>query len=95
MLNSPIFNYFCLAGNFSGGQDTCLGDSGGGLYIIDNSLSVPRRMVIGITSFGTGCGRSMLPGIYTRVSYHLDFIRLVLLNFKLYLSKILKKYQFN
>lgn len=54
------------AGNFSGGQDTCLGDSGGGLYIIDNSLSVSRRMVIGITSFGTGCGRSMLPGIYTR-----------------------------
>jgi secreted trypsin-like serine protease len=78
-----LLNYFCLAGTVSGGQDTCLGDSGGGLYIIDNSSSVPRRMVIGITSFGTGCGRSMLPGIYTRVSYHLDFIRLVLFNFNI------------
>jgi len=28
----------------------------------------------GITSFGYGCGETMIPGMYTRVSYYMDWI---------------------
>lgn len=40
-----------------GGKDTCAGDSGGPLVLDD--------LLIGITSFGRGCGR--FPGVYARV----------------------------
>ncbi len=50
------------AGLTSGGVDTCSGDSGGPLF----SLS-PRRL-IGITSWGQGCGLPKKYGVYTRVS---------------------------
>ena len=50
---------FC-AGNLAGGVDSCAGDSGGPLR--DGS-----GLVVGITSWGVGCGRRGLPGVYTRV----------------------------
>ena len=57
------------------GQDTCQGDSGGGLYVRDASSSELRRWVAaGIVSYGKGCAGEKLPGIYTRVSYYLDWI---------------------
>ncbi len=62
------------AGNYSGGQDTCQGDSGGGLYVIESNNEMPRWIVVGITSYGVGCARKYLPGIYTKVSYFLDWI---------------------
>lgn len=53
------------AGYPGGGPDTCQGDSGGPL-VADGRL-------VGITSFGTGCGRPGLPGVYARVaSYAAD-----------------------
>lgn len=58
------------SGNFSGGQDACQGDSGGGLYTQLES----RFILSGIVSYGDGCARPMLPGIYTRVSYYLNWI---------------------
>ncbi len=64
-------------------KDTCLGDSGGGLYLKDYSKVKMRRVVVGITSYGVGCGRSNSPGIYTRVSFYLDFIRISLINLNL------------
>ncbi len=64
-------------------RDTCLGDSGGGLYLKDYSNVKMRRVVVGITSYGVGCGRSNSPGIYTRVSFYLDFIRISLINLNL------------
>ena len=38
------------------------------------SPTAQRYEVIGITSFGTGCGRAQHAGIYTRVSSYVDWI---------------------
>ncbi|KAK5648662.1 hypothetical protein RI129_003554 [Pyrocoelia pectoralis] len=56
---------FC-AGSFTGETDSCQGDSGGPL-VCNNTL-------VGIVSWGVGCGRPRLPGVYTDVSRYLDWI---------------------
>jgi trypsin len=48
--------------------DSCQGDSGGPLFSSSGAI-------IGIVSFGSGCGRSGIPGVYTRISGVLDFVR--------------------
>ncbi|XP_065204631.1 venom protease-like [Planococcus citri] len=54
------------------GQDTCQGDSGGPLMMpIENSY-----YLIGITSCGNGCAKIGYPGVYTKVGYFSDWIRL-------------------
>lgn len=52
--------------------DTCVGDSGGPLELAVGR----RRYIVGITSTGKICG-SKFPGIYTRVSYFIDWIESV------------------
>lgn len=49
-------------------SDSCQGDSGGPLLDQSNTI------LIGITSWGHGCGMPRFPGVYTRVSYFIDWI---------------------
>ena len=53
------------AGWPQGGRDTCQGDSGGPLVLLE-SPRLPR--LVGITSWGEGCGRAGKYGVYTRLS---------------------------
>jgi secreted trypsin-like serine protease len=62
-------NAFC-AGEVSGGQDSCLGDSGGPILVsIDKQLKLA-----GLVSWGSGCGQPELYGVYTEVTAYSDWI---------------------
>jgi hypothetical protein len=58
------------AGNLAGGQDSCQGDSGGPLF----SAEEDQFSLVGIVSYGYGCARKGIPGVYTRVSKYLDWV---------------------
>ncbi|XP_032991698.1 transmembrane protease serine 12-like [Lacerta agilis] len=64
-------NQLC-AGSESGHVDTCLGDSGGPLmcYLPDDG----KFYLVGITSYGIGCGRPKLPGIYIHTAKYRSWI---------------------
>ncbi|NUK01141.1 serine protease [Streptomyces lunaelactis] len=53
------------AGLPQGGVDTCQGDSGGPMFRKDNNNA---WIQVGIVSWGEGCARPNLPGVYTEVS---------------------------
>ncbi|XP_044260042.1 phenoloxidase-activating factor 1-like isoform X2 [Tribolium madens] len=55
------------------GKDSCNGDSGGPLMATTNGTA--QWYIEGIVSFGARCGSEGWPGIYTRVSEYLDWIR--------------------
>lgn len=59
------------AGWDEGGHDSCQGDSGGPLAVLDGD-GCP--VVVGLTSFGNGCGQPGNYGVYTRVSQYRTWI---------------------
>ncbi|CAF2847435.1 unnamed protein product [Rotaria sp. Silwood2] len=71
--NSTI--QFCSAVQ-GGGKDTCQGDSGGPLMIFSNG----QWILVGITSYGISCALADYPGVYTRVSYYIDWISCFIAN---------------
>ncbi|XP_044759117.1 trypsin-1 isoform X1 [Coccinella septempunctata] len=64
------------AGHEQGGIDACWADSGGPLMV--GSGSPNQMVVVGVVSTGIGCARPFLPGLYTRVSEYIPWIKKVI-----------------
>ncbi|XP_043274312.1 melanization protease 1-like isoform X4 [Venturia canescens] len=67
------FRQLCAGG--SNGVDSCFGDSGGPLQSPGLYNSAPKYIQHGLVSFGpTRCGIEGFPGVYTKLSYYLDWV---------------------
>lgn len=61
------------AGTESGVRDSCNGDSGGPFQAL---FPDGRVYLLGSVSFGDSkCGRARLPGVYTRQTYYLNWVK--------------------
>ncbi|CAH0718147.1 unnamed protein product, partial [Brenthis ino] len=67
------------AGKMDGSTDTCPGDSGAPLQynLTEPNFDGNMHVIVGITSFGLGCARKDTPGIYTKISYFIDWIEAI------------------
>ncbi|MEM7131444.1 MAG: trypsin-like serine protease [Chloroflexota bacterium] len=69
--NGSIIASQICAGFEQGGKDSCQGDSGGPLVVQDGAGNWKQ---VGVVSYGDGCARPALYGVYTRVSEYIAWI---------------------
>ncbi|XP_042150504.1 proclotting enzyme-like [Ixodes scapularis] len=67
----PIEKTQLCAGDANGKKDSCQGDSGGPLVLPFEG----RYYVLGVVSSGKDCATPGFPGIYTRVTSYLDWLK--------------------
>lgn len=70
-LSGRIMESMFCAGNIHAGSDTCLGDSGGPAIV----ETPDGPFLVGIVSWGDGCGQAKKYGVYAKVFPHVDWIK--------------------
>ena len=73
--------HICANDTENTGKDSCQSDSGGPLFLTENAryakighyyeklcIFFCRNTVVGVTSFGDGCGDPQYPGVYARIT---------------------------
>ncbi|XP_028852986.1 tissue-type plasminogen activator isoform X2 [Denticeps clupeoides] len=66
----PVTPNMLCAGDTRGLDDACKGDSGGPLVC----PSGDRMTLLGLISWGDGCGKQDTPGVYTRVTQYVHWV---------------------
>eukprot|EP00546_Thalassionema_frauenfeldii_P010439 CAMPEP_0178912244 /NCGR_PEP_ID=MMETSP0786-20121207/10151_1 /TAXON_ID=186022 /ORGANISM="Thalassionema frauenfeldii, Strain CCMP 1798" /LENGTH=918 /DNA_ID=CAMNT_0020584797 /DNA_START=263 /DNA_END=3019 /DNA_ORIENTATION=- len=75
MYGGEIYDKTMLcAGVYGGGKDSCQGDSGGPIFTTTTSDGTTMTQV-GIVSWGRGCAEARYPGVYSRISGQIGWIR--------------------
>ncbi|XP_060643171.2 tissue-type plasminogen activator [Anolis sagrei] len=69
--NRTVTENMLCAGDTRQLDDACKGDSGGPLVCLKDD----RMILVGIVSWGVGCGKKDTPGVYTNVVRYLDWIQ--------------------
>jgi secreted trypsin-like serine protease len=65
-----LFPTTLCVGARQAGKDSCAGDSGGPLTRVQGE----KKVLVGLVSWGVGCGLKGVPGIYTNTAGYLDWI---------------------
>ena len=71
-LLTTITDDMMCAGVLDSGKDACQGDSGGPLIVAGTTPN--NHVLVGVVSWGYGCGAPGIPGVYSRVSLVADWI---------------------